>query len=556
MLKILRCKKVARVMVFAILLTVIAWLTPSNLSQVSAATTLKNPRVTGDQMMTWDCVYFGSYPQSEIYESDIVYEDLKRATWDQNDDVTIGEVKYHRIQETYYDDSNNSQNPILLKVWRYFKYEPIKWRILSVNESENKALLLSDKNLDMKAYNEENIDVTWKTSTIRSWLNGYGRSSNYCNTDYTTDNFINTAFTTEEQDIIQTSTIKTPANLWHGTSGGEDAEDRIFLLSIDEAMEESYGFLNTTGTTETRESMNTAYVASYPYCYDEGTSDFWWLRTVGDDYPYATSVYDHGMIDYDGIVADSDQYVVRPALYLDLSTDTLYSYAGTVSADMEKVAATGVVLTPSAKSLNIGETFTINAEIQPSNATNKSINWESDNTSIATVTDHGVVTAVGIGKTEIYAITEDFGYYSICTINVTNKPPTTNPPVINPPQTPVPGSKEELKSQPAPSTETKSTVAKPKKVTLKKTSSPKKKSLKVTWKRDSKATGYQAVIATDKKFKKNKKTSTITKNKTTSKTFTKLKSKKTYLVKVRAYKKYGNKKVYGAYSKVKKVKVK
>lgn len=100
------------------------------------------------------------------------------------------------------------------------------------------------------------------------------------------------------------------------------------------------------------------------------------------------------------------------------------------------------------------------------------------------------------------------------------------------------------------------TVTKPKKATIKKVTSPKKKTLKVTWKRDSKATGYQAVIATDKKFKKNKKTATISKNKTTTKTFTKLKSKKVYYAKVKAYKKSGNKKVYGAYSKVKKVKVK
>ncbi|NBI62773.1 hypothetical protein D3Z38_06805 [Clostridiales bacterium] len=98
-------------------------------------------------------------------------------------------------------------------------------------------------------------------------------------------------------------------------------------------------------------------------------------------------------------------------------------------------------------------------------------------------------------------------------------------------------------------------VKKPKKVTLKKAKSIKRGALKLTWKRDKKVTGYQAVVATDKKFKKNKKSAFITKNKTVTKIFTKLKRKKAYFAKVRAYKKAGKTKVYGAYSKVKKVKV-
>ncbi len=99
-------------------------------------------------------------------------------------------------------------------------------------------------------------------------------------------------------------------------------------------------------------------------------------------------------------------------------------------------------------------------------------------------------------------------------------------------------------------------AAKPKKVTLSKVKSAKRGTLKLTWKRDKKATGYQAIVATDKKFKKSKKSAFIPKNKTVTKTFTKLKQKKTYFAKVRAYKKIGKTKVYGAYSKVKKGKVK
>ncbi len=63
-------------------------------------------------------------------------------------------------------------------------------------------------------------------------------------------------------------------------------------------------------------------------------------------------------------------------------------------------------------------------------------------------------------------------------------------------------------------------------------------------------------VATDKKFKKNKKSVTISKNKIISKTIKKLKSKKKYYVRVRTYRKVGGKKVYSSWSSVKNIKTK
>ena len=83
-----------------------------------------------------------------------------------------------------------------------------------------------------------------------------------------------------------------------------------------------------------------------------------------------------------------------------------------------------------------------------------------------------------------------------------------------------------------------------------------KKKITVKWKKISKATGYQVQVATDKKFKKNKKTVTISKNKTLSTTIKKLKSKKKYYVRVRTYRKVGGKKVYSKWSSVKNIKTK
>ncbi|MGN1328106.1 MAG: fibronectin type III domain-containing protein [Eubacterium sp.] len=87
-----------------------------------------------------------------------------------------------------------------------------------------------------------------------------------------------------------------------------------------------------------------------------------------------------------------------------------------------------------------------------------------------------------------------------------------------------------------------------------------KKCFKLYWKKVSGITGYQIQYSTDKKFKKNKKTVTVNKNKTTSLKVTKLKSKKKYYIRIRTYKlsKINGKKVkvYSSWSSIKSVTVK
>ncbi|MBS7008419.1 hypothetical protein [Anaerostipes sp.] len=101
----------------------------------------------------------------------------------------------------------------------------------------------------------------------------------------------------------------------------------------------------------------------------------------------------------------------------------------------------------------------------------------------------------------------------------------------------------------------KKVVKKPKKAVLLKLTSPKKKILKITWKKDKEVKGYQIYVAKNKKFSKSKKYF-VKSYKTTSKKVTKLSRKKYYYVKIRSYKLDGNKKVYGSFSKVKRIKIK
>lgn len=95
----------------------------------------------------------------------------------------------------------------------------------------------------------------------------------------------------------------------------------------------------------------------------------------------------------------------------------------------------------------------------------------------------------------------------------------------------------------------------PKKQTIKKVSTAKRK-VKVNIKKDVKATGYQIVAAKNSRFSKGKKVLTKKGTRQVAYTITKLNSRKIYYVKARAYKTIGNKKYFGPWSKVKKIRVK
>ena len=139
--------------------------------------------------------------------------------------------------------------------------------------------------------------------------------------------------------------------------------------------------------------------------------------------------------------------------------------------------------------------------------------------------------------------------------------PTTpiNPPVSNSDLPSVAPSISTITPNPSPTPNSATTapkiVAKPKSASIKKVKAA-KKAILVTWKKVGGVKGYQVQVATDKKFKKNKKTVTIKKQKTTKTTVKKLKAKKKYYVRVRTYKIANGKKVYSAWSKVKSVKTK
>ena len=259
--------------------------------------TLHNPKIEDDsstepgKKVTWDCLWFGSYPQSVITEKDgDIYTTLKNTdNWGKNGDATINNIKYHKTKKSY------------------FKYEPIKWRVL---QSENgEAFLLSDVILDRQPYNENYEDITWEESSLRTWLNG---------------EFINRAFSDEEKENINITEIVNQDDPDYGTEGGNNTSDKIFLLSLSEVSEqqdgEKYGFLDD----RMRACENSTFSEAFSW---------WWLRSPGSDGSNAAGVYNNGWVDRYGNNVNYNYDGVRSALHLNLSSSNLFSYAGTVSSD-------------------------------------------------------------------------------------------------------------------------------------------------------------------------------------------------------------------------------
>lgn len=91
----------------------------------------------------------------------------------------------------------------------------------------------------------------------------------------------------------------------------------------------------------------------------------------------------------------------------------------------EDTLVTNVKLNKSTLSLKVGETSVLNASVEPNNATDKSVIWKSSDTSVATVSSTGKITAKKKGTTTITVITNDGGKQATCKVTITPKE-TTN----------------------------------------------------------------------------------------------------------------------------------
>jgi len=186
---------------------------------------------------------------------------------------------------------------------------PIEWIVLAYDEANRKALLLSLYGLDAKPYGPS-TNVTWETSTIRAWLNG---------------EFLNKAFNAKEQSAILVTNVNNGSRQGYSkwkTDGGNNTQDRVFLLSYMEANR----YLDVTQDDSSNKKSRVA-ATEYAITQKEVTTDskqtadgrpavWWWLRSPGYSQRSAAAVSSDGSLSrhsaYDGNGA------VRPAFWLNL----------------------------------------------------------------------------------------------------------------------------------------------------------------------------------------------------------------------------------------------
>lgn len=187
---------------------------------------------------------------------------------------------------------------------------PIEWLVLEVED--NKALLLSRYGLDAKPYNTKKTSVTWETCTLRMWLNS---------------DFYQKAFSVLEREAIYTTIVDNSRNQGYSgwnTSGGNNTQDKIFLLSYGEAKKYLDVIWVDNNNMKSRMALTPyavqqgAYVSDNIKTFDGHAAGRWWLRSPGSSQSRAANVIPGGYLYHYYVSISSGS--VRPALWVNLES--------------------------------------------------------------------------------------------------------------------------------------------------------------------------------------------------------------------------------------------
>ena len=228
------------------------------------------------------------YKDSDSKKKEIYDQQLKSAK-----SAKVGDCV---IFGTYEQDNNSSNGK-----------EYVEWLVLA--KEGDKALVISKYALDRQQYSITIgfTGVTWETCTLRKWLNG---------------TFISNAFSSEEQNMIQSTTVTADKNPSYSTSPGNNTTDKIFLLSITEV--DKY-----FSSDEARKCAPTEYAKAHGVWTSSRDSAggkatcWWWLRSPGYfsySAAFAAGVDDDGSVDGYGYGVGNDFNGIRPALWINLGS--------------------------------------------------------------------------------------------------------------------------------------------------------------------------------------------------------------------------------------------
>ena len=180
----------------------------------------------------------------------------------------------------------------------------IEWLVLA--REGKKALLISRYGLDAQEYDSTYCTaITWETCSLRTWLNS---------------TFLNKAFTATEQSAILMTNVdnsKTQGNSDYSTDGGNNTEDKVFLLSYAEA--NKYLGITDDGYNKELDAEATAYAKTRGALLGSYNRIWWWLRSPGEAKDEAIEVCPGGYISSSSVSYPSP--AVRPALWVDIGAE-------------------------------------------------------------------------------------------------------------------------------------------------------------------------------------------------------------------------------------------
>ena len=192
-------------------------------------------------------------------------------------------------------------------------FDKYNWNILDIKN--NAALIITEGIIEHRRYHDAYEEITWAECSLRKYLNGefYDR------------------FSAADQSRIIPVINKNLDNQWYGSRGGEDTEDRIFLLSLEEVSckyfgdsssklynpgkNQRYWFERKDKNNSKRISVNNKEEWYY----------WWWLRSPGRVNKKAVYMFPNGNIGiqgnniFKGNIAEGEcRGGIRPALWLNL----------------------------------------------------------------------------------------------------------------------------------------------------------------------------------------------------------------------------------------------